>query len=322
MYPRVSNCKSQDGFGFLDALIVFMKVCNKIYQQFLQLLLNDFKQRPPSQEWSDFLDAAAEGPTLSPSNEQEEHMVVEKSTTSTSSSEDDLSPLRHSLQTCTISYSPLVAGSLETESPYDSGYLALTPTCKRQSSTFKEELSSPLPDTPCMPSPPRSVRVLSTISESSYVSTPSELQTFLQENAAPHTPKSEDLLTPEYLTCNNHLVFETPPVKVRQDEQLHDGLFVPQTPGFGTSPPRTCVPLRPGENIPVASATLSQTPSLPSPFRTPGKNLVISLHLLGRLTILVEPYHQCLVILQFNGILLRGVGRLWLSIGCFAYSII
>lgn len=221
---------------------------------------------------------------MSASNEQQEHMVVEKSITSTSSSEDDLSPLRHSLQTCTISYSPLVAGSLESESPHDSGYLALTPTCKRQSSTSKE-FSSPLPETPCMPSPPRSVRVLSTISESSYVSTPSELHTFLPENAAPQTSKSENLLTPEYLTCNNHLVFETPPVKSRPDEQLLDGLFAPQTPGFGASPPRTCVPLRPGENISVASDTLSQTPSLPSPFRTPGKNLVISLHLLGRLKV-------------------------------------
>jgi hypothetical protein len=206
-----------------------------------------------SQDWNDFLKTAAErSPLLHVNLEQE----PEGSPEPTPVRGGNFTDLSSQTDDGAISYSPLVATDLlESESPSP---LVCTPL-SRAGCTH----SSPLPQTPRMLSPPRSVRVLSTISESPLLSTPVRFLGF-DTSDGNQEPKPRNLLTPEGST---HLVFETPLAQVTHHGQLND-LFFPHTPKFGVSPPRTCRPLRPGEALSTES---DPTPVLPSPFRTPGK---------------------------------------------------
>lgn len=230
------------------------------------------------QDLNTFLRAAAERSSLLLSNLDQEPSTTgnHESTPSRGDKYNSVSPLITDLEFSAISCSPLVATDLfDCESPCDRESLVYTPP-DWTGGTHRSTSLSPLPQTPFMLSPLRSTRALSTISESPSLSTSSHLLSF---NTNSETPRPEDLSTPEPSTCQNRLVFDTPPAHVTNEEHLNDGLYFLQTPGFGVSPPRTCHPLRPGETVSTESDNVPHTPVMPSPFRTPGKYSCFSLTL-------------------------------------------
>ncbi|KAG0559977.1 hypothetical protein KC19_10G144000 [Ceratodon purpureus] len=233
-----------------------------------------------TKDWNNFLRAAAERSSLSHSNLDRE-LPTAGSRESTPPSVDkctSLSPLITDLECCAISYSPLVPHNLldceslcDTESLCDSDSLVRTPPDRTLGSTHRSTSLSPLPQTPYMLSPPRSIRVLSTISESPSLSTPSHpISLYINSDYHQSTPSPEDIWTPEHSTCQNQLVFETPSPQIIHREHPNDEIAFLQTPGFGVSPPRTCDPLRHGEPVATESVNVPPTPVMPSPFRTPG----------------------------------------------------
>lgn len=226
------------------------------------------------QEWDSFFEAAANRPNP-PSTSKEQKFSVQS--TQSIDLDDGLSPLisnlalqGEDLHNCTLSNSPLISTSSASESMCDREFILCTPTANRESTYGCT--ASPISKTPCMSSPPRSVRVFSgDLSESSVSSTPSDFTLVFTEDA----PPSEDSLTPEYFSCHNQLVFETTPVQSGRAEQLTTS-FYPQTPGFETSPPKTCIPMQPTQRVSSERDILPLTPVVPSPFRTPGQTFQLT----------------------------------------------
>ncbi|KAG0567725.1 hypothetical protein M758_7G121200 [Ceratodon purpureus] len=219
------------------------------------------------QDWSVLLEIAAERSPVSHTNLEQDpcNRGSPESTPIRGGKVTVLDSLADDLEYGAISYSPLVATDLlECESPCGNEPLICTPL-HRTGGTRTNISSSPLPQTPRMLSPPRSVQVLSAISESPLLSTPARFLAFETSDGS-QEPRPQDLLTPEGSTCQTHLVFETPLAQITHHGQLNDVIF-PHTPKFGVSPPRTCRPLRPGETVSTESDPI---PVVPSPFRTPG----------------------------------------------------
>ena len=222
------------------------------------------------QDWNNFLKTAAEGSSLVRTDREHEPYNKENlgSTPVRGGKFPDLSSPIDDLEYGDISYSPLVTtGLLDCESPSDGEPFISTPLnivgCPRSST-----LSSPSPQTPRMLSPPRSVQVLSCISESPLLSSPAHSLAFNTRRDGHQEPNPQDLSTPEGSTCQTHMVFETPLAQATRHGELNDGVIFPHTPRFGVSPLRTCRPLLPGEAISTES---DPTPVMASPLRTPGK---------------------------------------------------
>jgi len=130
---------------------------------------------------------------------------------------------------------------------------------------------SPLPDTPYMLSPPKSVQLFlanaSSSSSSSLLSTPSNLLNPLLTKVGSRslqTP-STDLLTPIF-PPTPHFLLQTPGEFVT-GELFSSPSF--KTPGFETSLPRTLQQAK--QSFSSESDEYLVTPSVPSPFRTAGK---------------------------------------------------
>ncbi|XP_024384013.1 uncharacterized protein [Physcomitrium patens] len=218
------------------------------------------------QDWNSFFETAAKRSSASRNNLDQEPCNLRGPESTPIRGENCATncSLVADLESGSISYSPLVATALlNCKSPCGSEPLIFTPPDSTGCVLSSTELT-PSPQTP------RLTRVLSTVSESPSLSTPSDFVSFLSKSDAHQSLGLEELLTAEYSTCRTNLVFETPLAQVIRHEQLNDCLVFPETPGFSFSPPRTCRPLRPGETASMESDPVPPTPVVPSPFRTPG----------------------------------------------------
>ncbi|KAL3683912.1 hypothetical protein R1sor_001934 [Riccia sorocarpa] len=138
-----------------------------------------------------------------------------------------------------------------------------------------EDGISPLPLTPKIISPPRSVRLKGPIPSSgeSSLGTPPHLRELLKD--IPSTPKSAGLQTP---TIPEDLVLKYPRSFHRFTSLDSPSTPIPDTPGF-SSPPRTCVPITVPKNGCDAESPGTTTPPpkckkyFETPFVTPGSVL-------------------------------------------------
>ncbi|KAL2635905.1 hypothetical protein R1flu_007384 [Riccia fluitans] len=134
---------------------------------------------------------------------------------------------------------------------------------------------SPLPATPRIISPPRSVQLKGPVSssEESFPGTPPHLRELLSK--MPGTPPSSDLQTP---SIPEELVLKYPRYFRQFTTTDSPSTPIPETPGFEGSPPRTCVPITVTKGCFADSSEICTPPPesrkyLETPFVTPGSVL-------------------------------------------------
>lgn len=152
------------------------------------------------------------------------------------------------------------------------------------------DVLSPLPSTPKILSPPRSVHLKGPTPSSggSSVGTPPHLREQLKN--IPDSPPSVDLQTP---AIPKELVLRYPRSFGKMGSIVSPSTPIPETPGFGSSPPKTCKPLGVSKMGCFADSSEPSTPCVTAkkyfetPYATPGNHVT-------RLTVSHEVGHSCI----------------------------